>query len=83
MEIIAFIVVIAAGVLLFGGISTMRPETPAQRKRREWREAADEDRHMHRITQDVYRRMDKRHKRTKYKPRRRDIARRVRERRND
>ena len=61
----------------------MRPETAAQRRRREWREAADEDRQMHRITQDVYKRMDKRHKRQKYKPNRSSIARRVRERRND
>jgi hypothetical protein len=83
MEIIAFILIMGFGALLFGGISTMKPETVAQRRRREWNDAAREARQMHNITQDVYKRMNKRHKRQKYKPSRSEIARRVRERRND
>ena len=83
MEVIAFAVIIGVGVLLFGGIGAMKPETAAQRKRRLYREAADEDRQMHKITQDVYRRMNKKHKRAKYKPSKASIQRRMKERDND
>lgn len=82
MELLALVAMVAFVGMVAGTGKMMRPETAAQR-RREWSEAADEDRHMHRITQDVYKRMDKRHKRAKYKPNRARIARRVKERRSE
>jgi Flp pilus assembly protein TadB len=63
MELLVLFAMVAFVGMVAGTGKMMRPETAAQRRRREWHEAADEDRHMHRITQDVYKRMDKRHKR--------------------